>query len=108
EPMRLQAVAWLAAEYDKDEAAKSALREALTSRYQKVRETAAVELATKRDPAAFDALVGLLASAPDAPQQRRTINALVTLGGKRVPPALLDRLENDPGGTALADDLLAG
>ena len=42
----------------------------------------------------------------DAAKQRRAIQALVTLGDPRTPDALLDRLENDPTGTALADDLL--
>ena len=41
------------------------LRLALKSRYQAVREAAALELATKKDPAAFEALVGLLEAAGD-------------------------------------------
>ena len=63
EPLRRQAVAWLAAEYDKDAGRPGAAPPgAWTSRYQKVREAAALELATKKDPAAFDALVALLAA----------------------------------------------
>jgi ParB family chromosome partitioning protein len=106
EELRQQAVGWLAAEYDKDPAAREQLRQALASRYRKVRQRAALELATKKDPAAFDALVKLLAAAQDAGRQRRVIQALVTLGDPRAPDALLDRLEHDPSGTALADDLL--
>ena len=41
----------------------TALRPALTSRYQAVREAAAFELATKKDPAAFESLVAILAAA---------------------------------------------
>jgi ParB family chromosome partitioning protein len=71
EPLRLQAVAWLAAEYDASADAKSHLRAALDSRYFRVREAAANELATKRDPAAFDALVRLLAAAATRPSSGR-------------------------------------
>ena len=55
EPLRRQAVAWLAAEYDKDPAARDRSAAPSSSRYQAVREAAALELATKKDPAAFDA-----------------------------------------------------
>jgi ParB family chromosome partitioning protein len=106
ERLRGQAVAWLAAEYDKDKSAQKPLRQALDSRYQKVREAAALELATKKDPAAFEALVKLLMSAQDANKQGAAIKALVTLGDPRSPDVFLDRLENDPSGTALVDVLL--
>ncbi|MBI1914559.1 MAG: HEAT repeat domain-containing protein, partial [Planctomycetes bacterium] len=106
EPLRERAVNWLAAEYDKESAAQKHLREALTSRYQKVRESAAFELATKKDPAAFDALVKLLHAAQDANRQRSVITALVKLGDPRTPDALLDRLENDPTGSAQTNDLV--
>src|SRR5262249_5472522 len=65
----------------------------------------ALQLADKKDPVAFDALVKLLRMSHEPKMQRRVIQALVTLGDPRGPEALLDRLENDPGGTALADDL---
>jgi ParB family chromosome partitioning protein len=107
ELLQAQAITWLAAEYDQNEAAKDQLRRALESRYPKVRSAAAFELATKRDPAAFDALVKLLAHAQEPNRQRRVIEALVTLGDPRTPDAFLDRLENDPSGTALASDLFA-
>src|SRR5262249_36980725 len=45
EALRQQAVLWLAAEYDTDESARKHLREALNSRYQKVRNQAALQLA---------------------------------------------------------------
>jgi ParB family chromosome partitioning protein len=106
EQLREQAIAWLAAEYDKDAGAKNELRQALESCYQKVREAAARELATKKDPAAFDALVKQLHEAQDAGRQKAVIQSLVTLGDARAPDVFLDRLENDPAGTAQADELL--
>jgi ParB family chromosome partitioning protein len=106
EALRTQAVAWLAAEYDKDGAAQESLRQALHSRYQKVRHSATFELATKKDALAFDALLRLLNNPQEANRQKRVIQALVTLGDPRAPDALLDRLENDPAGSAAADDLL--
>jgi ParB family chromosome partitioning protein len=105
EPLRRLAVSWLAADYDKDPAAREPLRGALTSRYQAVREAAAFELATKKDPAAFEALVALLAGA-EPRKQPRVIQALAALGDPRAAHAFLDRLENDPAGTAPADELL--
>ena len=107
ESLRLKAVGWLAAEYDKQAPAQKALRSALESRYQKVREAAALELGAKKDGHAFDALVKMLHSASDGSIQRRAIDALVTLGDPRTPDAFLDRLENDPAGTALVEILLA-
>jgi ParB family chromosome partitioning protein len=107
EPLRQQAVAWLSDEYDKDATAKERLREALRSRYYKVRSAAAFTLAARKDSAAFDALVTFLTAAQEPKRQSRVIKALETLGDSRTPAALLDRLENDPTGTALADELLA-
>jgi ParB family chromosome partitioning protein len=106
EPLRKQAVAWLAAEYDRHEPARDRLRQALASRYREVRESAALELATKKDSAAFEALVGLLKDANEPARQRRAIEALVRLGDPRAPDALLDRLENDPAGTAGVPQLI--
>ena len=107
EPLRQQAVAWLAAEYEKSKDAPKQLRAALESRYAKVREAAALELATKKDPAAFDALVRFLADAADEARQRIFVDALQRLGDPRTPLALLDRLENDPAKTASAGLLLS-
>ena len=60
EPMRVQAVEWLAAEYESSADAQKILREAVESRYRKVREKAAFELAAKMVVAAFDALAKFL------------------------------------------------
>ncbi len=106
ERLRREGVAWLAAEYDKNPAARDPLRQALGSRYSAIREASAFELATKKDAVAFEALVGLLTSAVDPKAQRRVIQAIETLGDDRGPIALLDRVTNDPAGTALADDLI--
>ncbi len=106
EPLRDRAVVWLTGEYDKDDKAKTSLRDALQSRYLKLREAAAMALASKKDSAAFDALVKLLQAAQDAGKQRSLIQSLTALGDPRAPDALLDRLEKDPGGTAVADELL--
>ncbi len=105
-PLRRLAVSWLAAEYDKAPAAADALRQALSSRYQAVREAAALELANKKDKSAFDALVTLLRVASEANRQRTFLAALVALGDPRAPDAFLDRIENDPGGTALSNELI--
>ena len=67
---------------------------------------AALNLAYKKDPAAFEALTQLLREAQDSKAQRDIIAALVTLGDPRAPAALLDRLEDDPAGTALGDNLI--
>ncbi|MGE3805158.1 MAG: HEAT repeat domain-containing protein, partial [Gemmataceae bacterium] len=107
-PLRKQAVAWLAAEFDKDPAAQEGLRQALGSRDPQIRERACLELSRKKDPATFRTLVDLLAEAQEEAAQRRVIDALVTLGDARAADAFLDRLENDPGGTALVEPLLQG
>jgi ParB family chromosome partitioning protein len=107
EKLREQAVAWLAAEYDRSADAQKHLRRAVESRYRHVRQAAAVELATKKDPAAFDVLAALLKEATDAGVQRRIVSALVALGDKRAANVLLDRVETDPTGTAVSGELFA-
>ncbi len=107
EPMRLQAVEWLAAEYETSPDAQKSLRAAVESRYRKVREKAAFELAGKKDGAAYDALTKFLREAHDAANQFAIINALVGLGDKRAADAFLDRIENDAAGTAQAEALLS-
>ena len=78
EPLRQQAVAWLAAEYDKDAAAQEALRAGARLALPKVREAAALSSGDKKDAAAFDALVRLLARRPDdAAEQQASSSALV-------------------------------
>ncbi len=106
EPLRQQAVQWLAAESDKTADARQHLRDALTSRYRRVREAAAFELAAKKDPAAFDALVTLLREADDPDRQKKVIDALTKLGDPRAATAFLDRIETDPAGTAQVQELL--
>jgi ParB family chromosome partitioning protein len=105
EPLRKQAVDWLAAEYDRSPEARDLLRQALQSRHRKVVESAAFALAVKKDAAAFDALVKLLREAKEEGPQRRVIEALTGLGDARTPSAFLDRVENDPEGSALVGEL---
>src|SRR5262249_17783279 len=105
EPLRRQAVDWLAAEYDPAPPARDRLRQALQSRHRKVAEAAAFALASKKDPAAFDALVKLLRQAKEEGAQRRLIEALKALGDPRAPGAFLDRIEQDPEGSALVGEL---
>ncbi|MBA4066455.1 MAG: hypothetical protein C0501_22630 [Isosphaera sp.] len=106
EPMRLQAVEWLSAEYEVADDAKTLLRGAVESRYRKVREKAAFELAGKKDVAAYDALVKFLHEAHDGGRQGAIVNSLAGLGDKRAADAFLDRIENDPSGTAQAANLI--
>ncbi|MBA4188823.1 MAG: hypothetical protein C0467_12565 [Planctomycetaceae bacterium] len=106
EPMRLQAVEWLSSEYETVPDAKDALRAAVESRYRKVREKAAFELAGKKDVAAFDVLVKFLHDAHEAARQNAIVNALSGLGDKRAADAFLDRIENDAAGTANVSNLI--
>jgi ParB family chromosome partitioning protein len=106
EPMRLQAVEWLAAEYERSADAQKALRGALESRYRKVREKAALELANKKDVAAFDALVKFLREAHETLRQNVLVGALNILGDRRAADAFIDRIENDPAGTAQVASLI--
>lgn len=106
ERLRIQAVSWIAGEYEKDPAASNALRKALESRYRLVREAAAFALAGKRDPAAFEALTAMLNAATLPVPQLRVAQAMLAIGNPLAPGVLLDRVENDPGGTANADALL--
>ncbi len=107
EPMRLAAVEWLASEYEASDDAKQHLRAAVESRYRKVREKTAFELAGKKDGAAFDALARFLREASDAQRQGALMEALTTLGDPRAAGAMLDRIQNDPGGTAMTGELLS-
>jgi len=107
DPLRRQAVQWLAGDYEKSADAQQALRAALGSRYRPVREAAAFELAAKRDAAAFDALVTLLREADEPGRQTKLIEAVQQLNDPRAAAAFLDRIETDPAGTAPAAALLA-
>ena len=106
EPLRKAAISWLADEYDRDEAARAPLRAALSSRYATIRESAAMALANRKDASAFDALVELLKQSPTPDVARRYVGSLVTLGDPRAASAFLDRVEEDPSGTAPAEDLI--
>ncbi len=106
ERLRRGTVGLLGAEYDKDPGARDPLRRALGSKYAAIREAAAFELASKKDGAAFPALVALLGAATEPKAQRRVIEAIEALGDARGAAALLDRAADDPAGTALTDDLL--
>jgi ParB family transcriptional regulator, chromosome partitioning protein len=107
EPLRRQAVDWLAAEYDKSPAARDLLRQALQSRHRKIVAAAALALAVKKDAAAFDALASLLKETKEEGPQRRLITALNELNDPRAPDVFLDRIENDPDGTAQTSTLFA-
>lgn len=86
------------------EAAAEALRGALESPHADVRSAVALALGTRKDAAAFDALVLLLRD--EDTDADEVVEALCELGDPRGATALLDRLEDDPGGTADADVLL--
>jgi ParB family chromosome partitioning protein len=94
-----RAVTWLAAEYDQDAKAKKMLHQALDSRFREVRLEAAVELARKKDPKAFDAAVAALAEPAGSALHNAAVNALQLLGDSRAADAFLDRIERDPKGT---------
>lgn len=110
--LRMQAVNWLSADYlpeatDKkvkatSQRAREQLVSALGSRYGEIRKAAAIELARKKDSAAFEALVEILKETPTA----AIVGALETLGDPRTPDALLDRVENDPAGNAPSAELI--
>lgn len=106
EPLRQQAVAWLASEYDKGPEAVELLRQALTSRHRRVSEAAALELGLKKDLAAFDALRKHLAAHKEEDHQRTFLAALGALGDARAAGAFLDLVERE-GATTLAGELLA-
>lgn len=110
EPLRVQAVNWLAGEYDDSAEAQNALRGAVNSRYRKVREEAAFALANKKDSAAFDTLAALLKEATESERQGRIAGAFQLLGDPRAVDVVLDRIETDPTGTASVEGLftLAG
>jgi ParB family chromosome partitioning protein len=90
------AIRGLALAYDKDDQAKAALRKALESPFEHVRDGAALELGRKKDSAAFDALVAMLKTR----RQNEAIDALEQLGDGRTPDALLDRIDHNPAGDA--------
>ncbi|MGB7344430.1 MAG: HEAT repeat domain-containing protein [Pirellulaceae bacterium] len=105
--LRNEAIRWLVQDYDESKKAPKLLREALESKYQRVRHNAAIGLADKKDPNAFDALVNLLQSG-DATTQHSNYEleeAFRKLGDPRATDAALDRIENDPEETARVVEL---
>lgn len=105
EGLRKEAVRKLSGSYEKDGA--EALRSALTTRYRDVRVQAAIELASKKDSAAFETLSELLKS-DQQDDQRRAIKALGLLSDERTPALFLDRIDKDPAGTAATSQLFEG
>ena len=93
ESFRAASVRGLSREAGKDEAAK-ALRGALGSKYEDVRDLAAVALANRKDTAAFDALVDMLDD-EDGSRSYRGIAGLRTLQDPRAAGVLLDRIDAD-------------
>ncbi|MHC5543600.1 HEAT repeat domain-containing protein, partial [Singulisphaera rosea] len=106
ERLRTQAVFWLAGEDAKDPSVRGVLRQALESRYRLVREAAAFQLAEKKDPAAAKALKSILLDAGLPFPQQRVAQAFLAMGDWNANDVLLDRIENDPAGTANAEELL--
>jgi len=108
EKMRSEAIDGLARRIsgeDAEEGAHEALRGALGSRYRKSRFAAARQMAVRNDRSALPVLTELLKS-DRSQEQRSAIVYLVQLGGEDIPDLLLDRVYDDPGGTALARDLI--
>ncbi len=85
--------------------AREALLTALDSRFRQVRFTAAGQLASSGDSAAIPVLVEQLRS-DRAGEQSRAIDYLMRLRDGRIPGLLLDRIDEDPAGTARRDLLL--
>lgn len=107
EDLRREAVRQLTRGYDKKEEAREALRGALETRFRDVKIAAASELASKKDSAAFEFLVELLAS-DRKEEQRSAIQSLRRIDDPRSPGAFLDRLARDPAGTAEVGALFDG
>lgn len=107
ESLRKDAVLAMVRRYDEAPAAAQALREALEARPRDVRILAAMELASKRDAAAFEALSELLKSDRKG-EQRQAIKGLTQLGDERAAQLFLDRIAHDPAGTALRKELFEG
>ena len=107
ESLRGEAVRGLAGAYEAGGVGPAAdgLRAALGSKYYPVRLAAAEALAERNDPACFDVLVEVLAREP-ANDQRAAIRSLHRLGDPRAAGAFLDRIDDDPSGTARVADLL--
>jgi ParB family chromosome partitioning protein len=107
ERMRTNAVDGLVERIEGDKAeagAQDAVLGALGSRYRHVRFLAAARLAVRGEGACLGVLQEMLAS-DQSREQRDAINALGHLRDERVPAILLDRVDNDPAGTAQLDNI---
>ncbi|MCB9636121.1 MAG: HEAT repeat domain-containing protein, partial [Sandaracinus sp.] len=80
-----------------------ALRAALASTFEHVRQGAALELGVLKDASAFDPLVAMLRSR----RQTEAMGALGKLGDPRATDAWIDRVVDDPAGDAQVPALLA-
>jgi ParB family chromosome partitioning protein len=103
--MRQRALQTLVKAYETDPAAKQGVHDALRSRFEDVRYSAAGALAHKNVAEAYNVLIEQLASTTPA-QQRQAISNLRTLNLSQTPAALLDRIDNDPEKSALISDLI--
>ncbi len=88
--LRVQAVRWLGVEYDRDEA-KAKLGEAVGSKFENVRTTAAIVLAERRDDRAFTVLRTLIRD-----HQRIAVEGFSKLGNPAAAGVALSRIEDDP------------
>ncbi|MCB9548207.1 MAG: HEAT repeat domain-containing protein [Myxococcales bacterium] len=104
EARRRQSLAALGA--STDPAAVGALQQALGVRFEAIRDQAAMLLAQRRDAAAFEPLVAQL-QRTNRRAQGPAADALLALGDPRGQAAVLQRVEQDPHGTADAARLLA-
>ncbi len=107
ESLRGEGVRGLSGAYEADGKGPAAegLRTALGSKYYPVRFASAQALAERKDPACFEVLVEVLSREPRNDQQA-AIRSLHRLGDPRAADAFLDRIDDDPSGTARVADLL--
>ncbi|MGB1013698.1 MAG: HEAT repeat domain-containing protein [Nannocystaceae bacterium] len=101
EKLRMHAVKDLGSRYESEGSgpAISALEHALGSRFRKVRLAAAHSLAQHENSAAFEVLVDMLSS-DSRSEQREAVASLQRLDDSRATNAMMNRLDNDPAGTA--------
>jgi ParB family transcriptional regulator, chromosome partitioning protein len=105
EGLRARALQALIKAYETDAVAAEGLRNALKSRFEDVRFGAASALAVKLVADAYDVLLEMVLT-DNQQRQRQGIQGLRTLGRASAAGLLLDRVDNDPGKTAVGDDLI--
>lgn len=101
--LRKHAVLTLAKRYEEADAA-TALVQALKSKAKDTRVLAAQELAIKKNEAAFAVLAEMLTSR-NRNEQSTAIKSFLNLQDSRAAGLMLDRIDNDPAGTAKTSDL---